>query len=600
MPEEESLVSRRPKRCTAGNRMELALAELAPEEPQDPEEDVDFIIDRALCHWVEEEDVFESDFASTDEEAAQEDVDEGDKTMMEEERRVRKTARARVEKATAAAHARQRVTFNPEATPSQPKIKLTQKPKRRVSLGVVVNAETGEVIEGGAGTAGVKRHSQRRHTVMNTSATVNRIKDAEEKRVRGRFSYADVCISLMGHRTQAAIPKKTKMATRLPTQDELIARALDTEEGNITEHRDYLRVEEEKRAKARVVKQAIEGPVLRWVSKKETIQVEVQPPPPPPPLTTAMGVNSYAAKYNLVYTSGVGAGTIGSQAYSMPFYTYAPLIAQSAASKPQEASASVTASSSYLSRNPEVSPAVPSTVLTSVISHSTPVLSSTSSSNIEDPIARAVSPVPSVPSQQQQPQQSQTQLQTQPPAQPPAQSQTSAQPQPPPALFPYLPIPTTPLITHRSEDVCKNYVIHELTQSIPSNPTWKDTMSAMFGDHVQWDELRVFTGKGRPLGQPAKYCDPRTNVPFANVTAYDVLTRLFGRGYVWCSALGCYVGVDETSRRGRSPGGEAEGGGNAGAGVVEDVAGGKEGGNVEGEVEEERTTKRRRVVITDG
>lgn len=47
-----------------------------------------------------------------------------------------------------------------------------------------MNAETGEVIEGGAGRAGVKRHSQRRHTVMNTSATVNRIKDAEEKRVR--------------------------------------------------------------------------------------------------------------------------------------------------------------------------------------------------------------------------------------------------------------------------------------------------------------------------------------------------------------------------------------------------------------------------------
>lgn len=61
---------------------------------------------------------------------------------------------------------------------------MTQRPKRRVSLGVVVNAETGEVIEGGAGRVGAKRKSQRRHTIMNTSATVNRIKDAEEKRVR--------------------------------------------------------------------------------------------------------------------------------------------------------------------------------------------------------------------------------------------------------------------------------------------------------------------------------------------------------------------------------------------------------------------------------
>lgn len=90
------------------------------------------------------------------------------------------------------------MTFNPGATSSQPKSKLTQKSKRRVSLGVVVNAETGEVIEGGTGMVGVKRHSQRRHTVMNTSATVNRMKDAEEKRVCLGFLYAGVYLSFMG------------------------------------------------------------------------------------------------------------------------------------------------------------------------------------------------------------------------------------------------------------------------------------------------------------------------------------------------------------------------------------------------------------------
>ena len=42
------------------------------------------------CRWVEEEDVFESDFASTDEEATQEGVEEGDGAMREEERRERK------------------------------------------------------------------------------------------------------------------------------------------------------------------------------------------------------------------------------------------------------------------------------------------------------------------------------------------------------------------------------------------------------------------------------------------------------------------------------------------------------------------------------
>lgn len=87
--------------------MELALAELALEEPQQPEEDVEFVIDKgkffpihitpfqvqvilAPCHSVEEEDVFESDFASTDEEAAQEGIEEDDKGVLEEERRERK------------------------------------------------------------------------------------------------------------------------------------------------------------------------------------------------------------------------------------------------------------------------------------------------------------------------------------------------------------------------------------------------------------------------------------------------------------------------------------------------------------------------------
>lgn len=181
-------------------------------------------------------------------------------------------------------------------------------------------------------------------------------------------------------------------------------------------------------------------------------------------------------------------------------------------------------------------------------------------------------------------------------------------------------------------------------------------MSAMFGNHVQWDQVKVFTGKGRPLGgyffrvfslfrwstlgfnpfffiasvcvrahlklvlttprratlarpvrtcsitgQPAKYLDPKTNVPFANVGAYEVLAKVIGRGYVWCSALGCYVGTSETSRRDKGPGGEAGGSAVTGTDVAEGVAGEQEDMNVEDEVEEleERTAKRRRVEVTD-
>lgn len=79
---------------------------------------------------------------------------------------------------------------------------------------------------------------------------------------------------------------------------------------------------------------------------------------------------------------------------------------------------------------------------------------------------------------------------------------------------------------------------------------------------------------------------------------------------MWCSALGCYVGAGEARRGHSDPGGdgEAEGSGSGsgsmrvGAGVV----GGQEDGDVEvedgaeaGEMED-RTTKRRRVGVTDG
>jgi vacuolar protein sorting-associated protein 72 len=178
---------------------------------------------------LDEEDIFESDFASTDEEVAAEDVDASDKVVQDEEKRARRvciinmlyrhvltvyqSARARVEKATAAAHARQRVTFNPKAEASSSKHnKEAQKLKRRVSLGVAVNAETGEVIEGGTR----QRQSQRSHTIMNTSATVNRMKDAEEKRVSHHLT---VClmhfiITLLGYPSEEGKSRHQSTSTR--------------------------------------------------------------------------------------------------------------------------------------------------------------------------------------------------------------------------------------------------------------------------------------------------------------------------------------------------------------------------------------------------
>jgi len=169
------------------------------------------------------------------------------------------------------------------------------------------------------------------------------------------------------------------------------------------------------------------------------------------------------------------------------------------------------------------------------------------------------------------------------------QSASSSQPQSqPPTPYSYAPNPDgavsqqshPPLIPqpmHRIEKVCKNYVVHEVSQTFPAQkPPWQDTMAALFGGDVKWEEMRVWTGKGRPLcsficfshssimflivfppffaarpkqtcpltGLQARYLDPRTNVPFANVRAYQTLTKILKHDYIWSETLRCYVGVE--------------------------------------------------------
>ncbi|KAK0210991.1 YL1 nuclear protein-domain-containing protein [Desarmillaria ectypa] len=416
-PVEETLVARRSRRSTAGNRMEAALAEMSIDDAvKDPDDDVDFSVDKY------EEDVFESDFESTDEEAQE---DAGEQEALDEEKQTRKAARTRVEKATAAAHARQKVTFNPEASSSSaPKTKL--RPKRRVSLGTAVNAETGEVIKGDAKG---QRHSKRIHTIKNTSATVKRFKKGEERR--------------------AAQAPKVKALTREITQGELIARALDNEEGNIVEHRDYLKLEEEKRKRARVVRDAVEGPLLRWVSRGEDTKIQVEVTPPAPPAATpAYGYGHGYGAYNAPGTS------------TPPAYPY-------------------------------YSPAT--------------------TTHYQNPYMHYL---------------------------------------PPPAPLP------APVFEERTESVTKNYLVHELAQYEKApKPSWTESMEVIFGDHVRWDQVKVYSGKGRPTsrpkqmcpltGQPALYLDPRTGVPFANIWAYEMLTKLLNHEFVWSTALRCYVRQEE-------------------------------------------------------
>jgi YL1 nuclear protein len=177
----------------------------------------------------------------------------------------------RVARAAAAAHARLRVTFNPEIydDATEETSSVVAKKKRRVSLGLAIDAETGEVINN------AQRQSRRSHTILNTSATALRMKkDAEDKKVCLQCHSPGEHSFIRTHRK--SIPKKSKIKVRALTQDELIARALDMEEGNIVEHKNYLFVEEEKRKRAHAVRATISGPLLRWVSRRETVSIPAE------------------------------------------------------------------------------------------------------------------------------------------------------------------------------------------------------------------------------------------------------------------------------------------------------------------------------------
>ena len=253
-----------------------------------------------------------------------------------------------------------------------------------------------------------------------------------------------------------------KIETRRYTQGELIALALDTEEGNIVEHRDYLKNEAEKRKRARVVRTTIQGPVLRWISKQEEIKVSVPPPPTPP-------VFSYSSLYRSPYgTSGPLLNPMG--------YSY-------------------TTGATHYAMNPASSLAQPQAA--STLPSQQPIMTTTQFHAYQrymDPSYSAFPMWPPAPPSQQQASYYQTPASTNSTL----LATSATAPTPPGSSSPVHQLTSEPAT--RLETVTKNYVVHELAQHKNApKPSWTDTMESMFGSHVRWDEVKVFVGKNRPL-----------------------------------------------------------------------------------------------------
>ena len=283
--------------------------------------------------------------------------------------------------------------------------------------------------------------------------------------------------------------KKPKAKRRAPTQEELLKRAQETEEKNVIEHRDYLKDEEEKRERARVVRPVIEGRLIRWVSKVEEEIVHLTPPASPTPVPTISHTPHR-------YTIGPG---------QPPHWGPIPTTPGSSFM------GSYTGPSSY----PQ--PA------TSLYLYSPPQPHTPSTSNATRPL------------------------------------------EPLPAVF------------QRKRKEAKNYVVLENAQTERApRVTWKQTMEGMFGDHVRWEDVRVYSTKNRPMckflhnsvgsnwflfvwyqarprercpitGMAANYVDPRTGIPYANAFAFQEIGKILEHEYVWNEEFGCYVGQEEAA-----------------------------------------------------
>jgi hypothetical protein len=248
--------------------------------------------------------------------------------------------------------------------------------------------------------------------------------------------------------------------------------ALDTEEGNIREHRDYLKNEEEKRKRARVVRTTIEGPKLKWVSKTEKVKVPI-PPPPITPLAMTGTSSSILTPYRSVYGPP---GTL----FTPTTYTYASgSLVKTSITSPLTIPSQAQASALLSQYSPYQFQPSPFPVWPPAHQQSYYPLISTTATPSTSTLLSSTEPVNQLASASTMPT---TSLPTQPNQVPTDQQPTSSDPE------------------YKIEPTTKNYLVHELAQHRGApKPTWADNMKAIFGDHVKWEELKVYVGKNRPL-----------------------------------------------------------------------------------------------------
>ena len=68
------------------------------------------------------------------------------------------------------------------------------------------------------------------------------------------------------------------------------------------------------------------------------------------------------------------------------------------------------------------------------------------------------------------------------------------------------PLEPLPTVVQRKRKIAKNYVVLENAQTEKApRVTWKQTMEGMFGDHVRWEDVRVYSTRNRPMCELVSY-----------------------------------------------------------------------------------------------
>ncbi|KAI5480977.1 YL1 nuclear family, transcription factor [Pseudohyphozyma bogoriensis] len=477
----EVAVTNREKRANAGNRMralledELEVDEMFQEEENDEEFEA-----------KEEEDIFDSDFGSTDSEAGEDEgEDAGEKQLQREAKAERREARGKKKKthtpflpqfARQTKHARKppvastsAVTLDGDGSALPPPAK-----KRKVSLANAIAGLT-------------PRESSRKSAVAFKKTIEGRLQESEQRRL--------------------SLPKPVKKATASLTQADLIVEALETEEINRASLLAFYAAEEDRRAADRIagMRYEIIGPKLTFLSRVEGVdrkekgkEVAIEDEEK----TTSAKMES--GRRRLIEVIGES----GKEGWKPTIEGENAAEAGAIARGELPAASTSTSNPPLATTNGEKVHPVPST-----------------------PVVASASPQPPPP----------TVAAEDPSAPPLASTSTLAAPPPPTRNSSALATPST------EQPYTRNYLIldeYERSKSEEMGVIFGDHHE--WGSvKVVPSRSRVLNRKVPmcPItGLPAKYRDPRSFTPYATIAAFHTINQVIDETFVYNETLGAYTG----------------------------------------------------------